>query len=322
DYFPWMDLMATDPIVQKKAAYLNIPFLVARNVVGVAALFGMALGFIYLAVRPDMGRAVEGEQDEGRSKWRERLSGGWLGQEEEEDRSYHRMTGMAPAIVLLYAIVMTVISFDWIMSLEPHWFSTLFGGWFFMGAFWAGLATTALVAIWLKGKDQVFDKYVGTAPLWDLGKLTFAFTVFWTYLFWSQYIVIWYGKLPWEQAWINRRAAEPWGSLSLLVIVLCFVVPFAGLLGARPKKTPWIFRTFAAVILTGLWFWHYMLIFPSLHHEGDAVLSIWTPLIGLGFLGLFMFSVRWFLSTFPMIQVWQPQVDPEPLEAEGVASAA
>lgn len=315
DYFPWMDLMATDPIVQEKAAWLNIPFLVIRNLVGALVLFGLALGFLYLAVRPDLGSAPGGD-DPGRSSWRSRLSGGWLGQAEEEDRSYHRMTALGPAIVLAYAFVMTIFAFDWAMSLEPHWFSTLFGGWFFMGAFWGGLAASAVTAIWLKGKDAVVDEHVGTQQLWDLGKLTFAFTVFWTYLFWSQYIVIWYGQLPWEQAWVIRRAGEPWGGLSALVLVLCFVVPFAGLLGASPKKTPGVFRVFASTILVGLWVWHYMLIFPSLHHEGDPVFTIWTPLIGLMFLGLFLMSMGWFLGTFPVLQVWQPQVDPEPLEAE------
>ncbi len=128
--------------------------------------------------------------------------------------------------------------------------------------------------------------------------------------------MIWYGKLPWEQAWIIRRSAEPWGSLSVLTIVLCFVTPFAGLLGARPKKTPRVYQAFATVVLVGLWLWHYMLIFPSLHHEGDPTFTVWTPAIGLMFLGLFMLAHRWFLSTFPVIQMWQPMVDPEPLEAE------
>ncbi len=322
DYFPWIEMMADDPIVQKKAAYLNVPFLVSRNLVGVAALFSMACGFVYLALRPDLGRvgaARTAEEREAKSRnwWREHFTRGWMGQAEEEDRSYHRMTRMAPLLVLVYALVMTMLAFDWAMSLEPHWFSTLFGGWFFMGAFWGGFAATAVAAVWLKKRDPVFKEHVGRSTLWDLGKLTFAFAVFWTYLFWSQYLVIWYGKLPWEQAWVNTRAGDPWGGLSLLVIVLCFVVPFAGLLGARPKKTPVILQTFATVVLAGLWLWHYMLIFPSLHHEGDAVFSIATPLIGLMFLGFFLTAVRWFLGTFPAVQLWQPQVDPEPLEAEG-----
>ena len=322
DYFPWIEMMAHDPIVQKKAAYLNIPFLVSRNLVGVLALFGMACGFVYLALRPDLGRIgrppAAGERaDRGRVWWRERFTRGWVGQAWEEDQSYHRMTRMAPLLVLVYAAVMTVLAFDWAMSLEPHWFSTLFGGWFFMGALWGGFAATAVIAVWLKGRDPVFDEHVGRSQLWDLGKLTFAFAVFWTYLFWSQYLVIWYGKLQWEQAWINTRVAEPWGGFSAAVIVMCFVVPFAGLLGVRPKQTPRILQTFALLVLAGLWLWHYMLIFPSLHHEGDPAFSLATPLIGMMFLGLFLIAVRWFLATFPAVQVWQPQVDPEPLEAEG-----
>ncbi len=322
DYFPWIEMMAHDPIVQKKAAWLNVPFLLSRNLVGVLVLFALGLGFVYLAIRPDLGRVGQARtaaerEAKGRSWWHQRLIRGWAGQEEEEDRSYHRMTRLAPVMVLVYAAVMTMLVFDWAMSLEPHWFSTLFGGWFFMGAFWSGFAATAVAAVALKRRTPGFREHVDRAVLWDLGKLTFAFTVFWTYLFWSQYIVIWYGKLPWEQAWINTRVGDPWGGLSAAVIVLCFVVPFGGLLGVRPKKTPQILQGFAMVVLAGLWLWHYMLIFPSLHHEGDPVFSVATPLIGLMFLGLFLIAVRWFLSTFPAIQIWQPQVDPEPLEAEG-----
>ncbi|MCY3547592.1 MAG: hypothetical protein F4Z31_12090 [Gemmatimonadetes bacterium] len=322
DYFPWIEMMADDPIVQKKAAYLNVPFLVSRNLVGVLALFTMACGFVYLALRPDLGRVGAARNPAGgdsrvRSWWHARFTRGWRGLAAEEARSYQVMTTMAPVLVLVYVTVMSVLAFDWAMSLEPHWFSTLFGGWFFMGALWGGFAATAVAAVLLRRRDAVFGEHVGTSALWDLGKLTFAFAVFWTYLFFSQYIVIWYGKLQWEQAWINTRAGDPWGGLSATVIVLCFVVPFAGLLGARPKKTPIILQTFATVVLAGLWLWHYMLIFPSLHHEGDPVFSVATPLIGLMFLGLFLMAVRWFLATFPAVQMWQPETDPEPLEAEG-----
>ena len=322
DYFPWIEMMADDPIVQKKAAYLNVPFLVSRNLVGVLALFTMACGFVYLALRPDIGRVgaartPAGDNSRSRSRWQARLTRGWRGLQAEEARSYQVMTTMAPVLVIVYVTVMTIVAFDWAMSLEPHWFSTLFGGWFFMGALWGGFAATAVAAVLLRRRDPVFGEHVGTSALWDLGKLTFAFAVFWTYLFFSQYIVIWYGKLQWEQAWINTRAGTPWGGLSATVIVLCFVAPFAGLLGARPKKTPAILQTFATVVLAGLWLWHYMLIFPSLHHEGDPVFSVATPLIGLMFLGLFLMAVRWFLATFPAVQMWQPEVDPEPMEAEG-----
>jgi magnesium-transporting ATPase (P-type) len=316
-YFPWIEMMASDPVVQKKAAYLNIPFLISRNVLGLALLFGMALYFVYLAVRPDMGLSDKSElDDEGRRSWRERLTQGWMGQEQEEVSSYKRMTTMAPALALVYALVMTIVAYDWAMSLAPHWYSTMFGPWFFMGAFWGGIAATILWSMYLRTKHKGLEHCVGLHVRHDLGKLAFAFTVFWTYLFFSQYIVIWYGKLPWEQAWIIRRSEPPWGGFSALVVVLCFVVPFAGLIGRKAKMKPALLSTFATVILLGLWLERYVLVAPSLYREGDPIFTIWHPLIGLMFLGLWMGSIRWFLSTFPAVQIWQPMSDPESLDAE------
>jgi hypothetical protein len=321
-YFPWIALMESDPIVQNKDAWLNMPFLVTRNVVLVALLFGMALYFVYHALRPDMGLTQEGAGgDPARSKWRERLMQGWAGQEQEEVASYRRMTTLGPAFVLVYALTMTVISYDWVMSLEPHWFSTMMGPWFFMGAFWGGIATTALWSLYLRTKDTDIEKHIGLQQRWDLGKLAFAFTVFWTYLFFSQYLVIWYGKLPWEQAWIIRRSGEAWGGYSATVVVLCFIVPFAGLIGRKPKMKPALLALFTSVIVTGLWLERYGMVAPSLWHEGDPIFSIWQPLIGLMFLGLYLGAIRWFLSTFPALQIWQPMVDPETVEAEVTAGA-
>ena len=316
-YFPWIEMMATDPIVQAKRAYLNMPFLVVRNIAGAVVLFGLAVYFVYLAVRPDMGLA-EGlvEEDEDRRSWRGKLTQGWLGQEREEVASYQRMTTMAPGLVIVYALVMTIFAYDWAMSLEPHWFSTMFGPWFFMGAFWGGITATGLWSLYLRTKHRDFANYIGIQQRHDVGKLTFAFTVFWGYLFFSQYIVIWYGKLPWEQAWIVRRSGETWGGFSTLAVVLCFLVPFIGLIGRKPKMKPAIYTVFAASIMVGLWLERYGLVAPSLHHEGDPIMTVWHPLIGLMFLGLYLSAVRWFLSTFPAMQLWQPMVDPESLEAE------
>ena len=149
-YFPWIEAMAHDPIIQKKAAYLNMPFLITRNLVGLALLFGGFIYMAYLYLRPDMGLVKGGGSagsDAGRARWAERLTQGWQGQEKEEVRSYQLLKKIAPALVILYAVVMSIVSFDWIMSLEPHWFSTMFGAWFFMGAFWGGVAATAW-AMW------------------------------------------------------------------------------------------------------------------------------------------------------------------------------
>jgi len=321
NYFPWIEMMEYDYIVQKKAAYLNIPFLVARSVGGALLLFGMGLYFAYLALRPDQGRTRDiGDTDPKRAAWRTRFMSNWAGQEVEEARSWNGMKRVAPALALTYAGVMSLFVYDWAMTLEPHWFSTLFGGWYFMGALLCGITGTALVAVILRTQDSEMEHAIRGQQLHDLGKLSFAFTAFWAYLFFSQYIVIWYGKLPWEQAWIIHRSGEVWGKLSLLVIVLVFIVPFAGLMGRSPKRTPAILATFTTISLFGLWLERYVLVAPSLNLEGPAFV-IWQPLVGLMFAGLLLMSVRWFLTTFPMIQIWQPAPEPEMFEAEAPVGA-
>jgi hypothetical protein len=317
DYFPWIGMMADDPIVQKKAAYLNMPFLTARNVVGTLLLFGLSIYFAYLALRPDMGLTEkETRGDEGRSGWIARLTQGWKGQEVEEVRSYQRLNRLAPALIIIYAVVMSIISYDWVMSLEPHWYSTMMGPWFFMGAFLGGITVTAFTTTILKNRDKELNRAMGTQQLWDLGKLSFAFSVFWTYLFFAQYLVIWYGKLPWEQAWIIHRSEDPWGPLSLLVIVLLFVIPFAGLIGRKAKMAPQWLWTMTLVILSGLWLEKYMMVAPSIRDRDTPIFGVQELLIGLMFLGLFVLAVRWFLSTFPIVQLWKPMEQPEMFEAE------
>lgn len=317
EFFPWIKEMAHDPIIQKKAAYLNLPFLITRNVVGALLLFGTALYMTYLSLRPDLALAADGADDDpGRAVWRERLTQDYQGQETEEVRSYMRMTRLAPAMVIVFAIVMSIFSYDWVMSLDPRWFSTMMGPWFFMGAFWVGILATAFVVTRLKAGDADFDRAMGRPQLHDLGKLSFAFTVFWTYLVFAQYIVIWYGKLPHEQAWIIDRSVGLWGTLSLVVIVMCFVIPFVGLIGRAPKLNPKILGVLVLVPLVGLWLERHMMVIPSLRPAEDAVFGAPEALVALMFLGPFLFSVRWFLSTFPVIQMWQPMVDPEAFEAE------
>ncbi len=322
-FFPWIAEMAHDPILQKKAAYLNMPFLVTRNVVGVMVLFGVSLYFAYMALRPDMGLAKDdGDTDAGRVQWRDRLTQGWRGQETEEVHSYRRMTKLAPAFVIIYALVMSILAYDWVMSLEPHWFSTMMGPWFFMGAFWSGIAATACAVTLLKKRDDYFDKVMGRQQLHDLGKLSFAFCVFWAYLFFAQYLVIWYGKLPWEQAWLIHRAEAPWGKLSLMVIVMCFVLPFALLMGRKAKMNPTFLRTVTFSIFAGLWLEKHLMVAPSIRDHDTPTIGATEFLIGLMFLGLFLFAVRWFLSTFPVVQVWQPMVDPETFEVEVTGEGA
>lgn len=324
DYFPWIEEMDYDPIVQAKEAYLNIPFLMTRNVVGLAILFGISMIFMYWALRPDMSddRAEAEDGVKSRASWRERLGGNWRGQDAEESRAWSRLKILAPVLILTYALVMSLVAVDWAMSLDTHWFSMLFPAWYFMGSFWGGIAFTVIVMVLLKRASPYFNQHMGPQQEHDLGKLTFGFSIFWAYLVFSQYIVIWYGKLPWEMSWIIDRAGEDWGGLSLLVIILCFLVPFAGLMGRQPKMNAAWLGSIAVIAMVGLWLERWLLIAPTLHEPGTATLTVWEPLIGIGFLGLFALSIRWFLSTFPVVQIWQHPQEPEMLDREGVYTDA
>ena len=276
------------------------------------------LAILYWMLRPDLGpeRVADEGGDAGRARWRERIAGNWLGQAEEATRSWQKLKRLAPPVALLYAAVLSFVSIDWAMTLEPHWFSTLFPGWFFMAAFWGGICATVVAMVLLKRLDPFYDEYISPYQKHDMGKLVFGFSIFWAYLFFSQYIVIWYGKLPWEQAWIIHRSGPEWGPLSLLVIFLCFAVPFVGLIGRKAKMNPTWLGSIALVALIGLWMERWLLIAPSLHVAGTPTFTFWEPLIGIGFLGIFAASVRWFLTTFPAVQIWQPAMEDERMEAE------
>src|SRR5690606_2536148 len=127
----------------------------------------------------------------------------------------------------------------------------LIGPYFFMAAFLGGIAATGLLSI---GYTRALghESYYGWSQRHDLGKLTFAFCVFWAYLLFSQFIVIWYGKLPVEQGFLVHRFEEPYDSIALSVFLGLFVLPFFGLLGVTPKKRPGTYGIFASIILLGL----------------------------------------------------------------------
>lgn len=304
--FPWLHEDIGD-----KAAYLNLPFLAGRHILGLGVLLAVSLLFAYWQMRPDAGLA----RDQGWTGF-DRFTQGWQGQELEEHRAHRRMTAFAPALAITYAVAWGLIGIDFVMSLDPHWLSMLIGPYVFMAAFLGGIGATAILTL-LYRRRLGLHEYMEGNSLHDLGKLFFAFSVFWVYLFWSQYIVIWYGNLPHEQIFLIHRLEEPYLALSLLVLFTLFVIPFFGLIGVKPKKTPWIMGTVAALSLLGLWVERYILIYPTLYPEVDAVVFGLTEVgIGLAMLGLLIGALAWFGATFPMLQVWQPATEIELLGVE------
>ena len=297
--FPWLH----EP-VPGKDAYLNIPFLVARNMIGLGILFTLAILFARKALRPDLG-LMKAHAGKHAGLWNS-LTAGWAGQEAEEMRSYRAIAKLGPAIAVFWAIALSVVAWDFVMSLEPHWFSTLLGPYYFMGGLLGGLAATAIATRAVTNRLGV--AHVVEESHWhDLAKLTFGFVVFWAYLFFSQYIVIWYGLLPGEQQFVIHRFTAPYGLIAKLVFTFIWIIPFFGLLSATAKKRPHIFTLFCGLILVGLWLERYLLVYPSLHVGVESLPLGWQELgVGLMFLGLMLAALSWFLTRFPVFQAWQP----------------
>jgi hypothetical protein len=242
----------------------------------------------------------------------------WKGDAAEWEASQQRMKWLAPVICLVYAFGYTVVAYDQVMSLNPTWFSNIFGWYFLWGGFLSGIAATALVCVLLRATAPGWDVEITSSRMHDLGKMIFAFSIFWMYLFFAQYIVIWYGNLPEETQFFQARLGsqflqdswyvvwayfdEPYVKLALVAWVGCWVTPFWVLLGQRPKKTPAILGGVAAIVLLGFWLERNALVWPSLVPKNG---SAWAgPIqfgIALGFLGGFALTFLVFSRVFPTL---------------------
>jgi Ni/Fe-hydrogenase subunit HybB-like protein len=307
--WPWIE----HPVAGKDV-WLNLPFLRARTIFGLALLQGISLWFAYAVLRPDMGLMRDAVPPRLHGLY-QRFTRNWRGQEIEELQAHRRLSVLAPASALIYALIMGMIAWDFVMSLEPDWFSTLIGPFFFMAAFLAGLMTTALIVITLRSKLALHD-WILPSTLHDLGKLCFGFTIFWAYLFFSQYIVIWYGLLPHEQEFVIHRFVVPFRIIAQLVGLFVFVVPFFGLISVTAKRTPAIFATFASISLFGLWLERYLLTYPSFYIGAERLPLSWQePFVALLFAGLYLAAIAFFLTRVPLFHLWQP---PTELELQGI----
>ncbi|MGQ0562400.1 MAG: hypothetical protein ACT443_11055 [Gemmatimonadota bacterium] len=306
--WPWV----ADPETMQsgKEAYLNVPFMTIRTLLLLGGLFALDLVFVYWSLRPDLGLTREGAPAEARGFY-ERFTRNWRGQEVEEATSYRKLAVLGPIVAVMFAVAFGVLAWDFVMSLEPHWFSTMIGPYFFMSAFLGGIAWTVLVLVSWYLKGGVTDVIEHTT-LHDVGKLMFGLCVFWAYLFYSQWIVIWYGLLPIEQAWINHRFGMPFQPFMALAFAGLFVLPFFGLMGVAPKRKPQILVAGATVVAIGLWLERYVLVYPAHYHESGNAPFGWQEIgIALFFLGLVLLCVTWFQRRFPVFQIWQPMSELE-----------
>lgn len=290
------------PAIHEKRVYLNPPFFISRVIGTFLIILLLSLWYIYTCVRLDVGVVAESGANWARGL-RERMRRGF-GDERRELHSTHSLQGKL-AVFLGFAFVFgwIVLSWDLSMSLDPHFQSTMYGWWFFMGGWVTAIASWAIIVMawrrYLARYDLIQDKHFH-----DLGKLCFAFTAFWGYLTFGQYLVIWYGNLGEETHWMRLRLIEGWRIPTLLTVGLMFVLPFFGLLSRAAKLFLPTMVLFATSTIIGLWMVRYLEVYPSIYGVlGNIPLGIWELGVALGLLGTWGLCYLAFMDAFPRMRV-------------------
>lgn len=272
------DIVANDEILKGKAAYLNTQFFIVRAVIYFAVWNGLAF-FL--------------------NKWSKE-------QDETGDTALPlRMQRLSSGGLLLHAICMTFASFDWVMSRDPHWFSTIYGALIMVGQGLVTLAFQIIILTWLARRKPMSDALTPTY-LHDLANLMFAFTVLWAYMSFSQYLIIWSGNLPEEIMWYLHREAPGWVPLGILLVIFHFAAPFFLLLMRGIKRNAGRVRKVAMLIIFARLIDLFWLIAPETHHEGLVVswMDIVLPVTLLAlWVGLYMQQLR----QRPLLPVNDPQ---------------
>jgi hypothetical protein len=268
-----------DALLRWKAPYLNVPFFLVR-----AALYFVSWSFIaILYYRGSRGQDVTG--DLGVSFRLRRLAG--------------------PAIIVL-ALTQTFASFDWIMSLTPHWYSTIFGVYFFAGSFVGFIALLSVVVVMMRGAG-LLDTVITAEHLHDVGKLLFGFTAFWAYIAFSQFLLMWYANLPEETIWFKARLEGSWMTVSLFLMAGHFVAPFFYLMGRSVKRKGATLAIGGAWVLAMHFVDLYWQVMPTLHPEGlrPSILDV-AALVAIG--GCFVAAAGWLMRRQALVPIRDPRL--------------
>jgi len=280
DLYEWThhDVVDADPILSGKSLYLNIPFFVIRT----AFYFAVWNAIAYFLNRWSL------EQDRS-----------------PDPRIARRMQAISGGGLVAYGLTITFASFDWVMSLDPHWFSTIYGVLFMGGQGLTALAFLVIALAWLSRREPL-NTIVVPSHFHDLGNLMLAFVMLWAYFSFSQYLIIYSGNLPEEITWYTRRLFTGWRVIGIALVVFHFALPFLILLSRAVKRNPQLLVKVAIGVIVVRLIDLFWLIAPELHRDGFAVswLDILLPLsLGSVWLGCFIAQLR----GRPLLPLHDPQ---------------
>jgi hypothetical protein len=278
--YEWFDSakMHADPILVKKTGYLNITFFVIRLLV----FFGLWLMFSNKIICPSLEQDKTGDES-----------------------ITHKMVPWSVGFLVAFALSYSLFSVDTLMSLDPHWYSTMYGVYAFAGLFQASLAFIILLALWVRSKGLV-NGFIKLDHMHDLGKFLKGFTIFMAYIGFSQFMLIWYANIPEETEFFLNRAHGKWMWISLGLLIFKFIVPFLALLPKWAKRSTAHLAWVSMLILTMEYVDIYWLVYPNLN-DVSPMFNFIEIGIFLGFLGVFAFAVTKFLSKYSLIPMKDPR---------------
>jgi Ni/Fe-hydrogenase subunit HybB-like protein len=287
--FPWLH-----EDLHGKEFWLNVPFLFARDFAALSLLYGLGLAFLY-------HRLYFTLSDRGASSaFARRLLARWQKNPPDEYRWASRMGVFGILYLLAFALVLSLLGYDLVMAADPEWYSTLFGAYCFVKSVYIGFGALIILGALLHMSNRN-GYHLENNQFIDIGKLFFAFCLVWADFFYAQFVVIWYGNLPEETAYIIKRTmTAPWNALAWTVFITCFIAPFLILLNRRFKTRPKAMITLCLASLTGIWLEHFLLLGPAFHpHVHQLPLGWVEPVVAVGFFGLLAAAITGYFKQFP-----------------------
>ena len=307
----WSLYPPDDHLYHNKHTWLAKNFVFARVVGYIVILWLLAKRFTSLSDRADFGVA-----NEKNPAWPQ--PSGWKGKEAEVEASQKGQSFVGVLYCFAYAICVSGLAYDMIMSLDFRWISTMFGGWNFTTFMLLGWGTMYMMTHWMS-KRFGLEKYMSKPLYHDLGKLTFGFTIVWGYLFFAQLMVIWYGNLAHEAGYlITRIKVDPWSPIAWTVGGMVFLLPFILGLSKKRKMSPSTFAPVVFISFIGIWLERFILIAPAswyydrlagTYTGGIPWLMISDALIFCGFLGVFGLLYAGHLYKRPVMVISDPRLD-------------